>query len=183
MSTIRSAATAALLLSLFIASATASVAQDDGEEQASPPDMQPFAAVLTGSVSFEPLEAPTEECPFGVRTITDATGGSTLGEVSLHAEHCATPGLPSAPDGVQSLTTVDGEELSGRYFVDCDPVLPSAPAGESITCVGRFEITGGTGPFAGAVGMAHQTAFVWFPGSFEAQDWPWVSALEGTIAY
>lgn len=144
----------------------------------------PFAGVFSGSVSFEPQEAPTEECPSPVRTITDASGWTTIGEVTLHAEHCPTVGLPTVPLGVQTLTTEAGDEISGVYFVDCDPVMPSAQSGEAITCLGRFQITGGTGEFAEATGSANEIAYVWFSGSLEAQeDWLWVSKLEGTIDY
>jgi hypothetical protein len=180
MSSIRATTTAVMLV---IALGSTVTGQEGDGPAATTSETQPFSAVLSGSVSFEPLEAPTDECPLGVRTITDAVGQTTFGEVSLHAEHCPTPGLPSAPAGIQRLTTSDGDELSGPYFVDCDPVLPSAEAGEAITCVGRFGITEGTGRFAGATGMAHQTAFIWFPGSLETQVWPWVSVLEGLVSY
>jgi len=93
------------------------------------------------------------------------------------------PGLPSTPAGLQHLASADDDELSGAFFVACDPGLGSASVGEPISCIGRFEITGDTGAFAEAVGMVHQAAFVWFPGSPEAQDWPWVSGLGGTISY
>jgi hypothetical protein len=183
MSSIRVTTTAVLLVVALIPLASAAAGQEGDSAEATPPDTQAFSAVLSGSVSFEPLEAATDECPLGVRTVTDASGQTTLGEVTLHAEHCPTPGLPSVPAGVQRLTTADGDELSGPYFVDCDPVLPSAEAGEAITCVGRFQIAEGTGRFAGATGMTHQTAFIWFPGSREAQAWPWVSMLEGVVSY
>jgi hypothetical protein len=144
---------------------------------------EPFAGVLSGSVSFEPQEEPTEECPLPVRTITDASGPTTIGDVTLHAEHCLTIGLPTVPMGVRTLTTEDGNELTGVYFVDCDPVLPSAESDEPVTCMGRFQITGGTGKFAEATGSANEIVYLWFPGSLETQGGPWVSKLEGTIDY
>jgi hypothetical protein len=94
---------------------------------------EPFAGVLSGSVSFGPQQGPTEACPLPVRTITDASGPTTIGDVTLHAELCLTIGLPTVPMGVRTLTTEDGDELTGVYFIDCDPVLPSAESGELVT--------------------------------------------------
>lgn len=176
------AATLMVAALLSVSAVSAATAQEDAEPMAPPPG-EPFAAVLSGSVSFEPLEAPTEECQAPVMTITDATGSSTIGEITLHAEHCPTAGLPTVPLGVQTIATAGGGELSSVYFVDCLPVGASAPEGEPITCEGRLVFTGGTGRFAEATGSATEVAFVWFPGSFEIQGWPWVAKLEGSISY
>lgn len=179
----RSVAMALTLAAMTSLSTAAVVAQQEAEQAPAPAPPQPFAGIFAGTVSFEVLEEPTEECPLGVRTVTDATGSSTLGEVTLHAEHCPTVGLPTVPVGSQVITTAEGDELVGSYFVDCDPVMPSAEAGEPVTCLGRFAVTGGSGRFAEAAGTAHETAFVWFPGSMEAQAWPWLAKLEGSIVY
>lgn len=175
--------TVTVLALLCISAISVATAQEEAEPMPAPESGEPFAGVFFGSLSFEPQEAPTEECPLPVKTITDASGQTTVGEVTLHAEHCPTVGLPTVPLGVQTLTTEDGDEISGVYFVDCDPVMPSAESGEAITCRGRFEITGGTGKFAEATGSASEIAHVWFPGSLEVQGWPWASKLEGTISY
>jgi len=166
---------------LGAASGMVASAQDEGPPM--PPPGDPFAGMLSGTVSFEPLEAPTEECPFGVRTITDAVGSTTIGEVSLHSEHCTTPGMPTAPSGLMTLTTGTGDRISGPYFVDCDPILPTAPAGEIVTCPGRFMFASGTGAFGEVSGTAYLTANVWFPGSLEFQQWPWIQVMHGSIDY
>jgi len=184
MRNLRLVAVATLTLALLLA-ASVSIVRGQEETESMPPPPPPagefFAGVLMGSVSFQPLEAPTEECPLGVKTITTASGWTNVGAVTLHAEHCPTLGLPSVPVGQQTLTTEDGDEISGAYFVDCEPLLPSAASGEPITCVGRLQFSGGTGRFAEAT--ANQVVHLWFPGSMEAQDWPWTSKLEGTISY
>jgi hypothetical protein len=172
----------ATLTLLSTATIVAATAQEEGGPPVPEPG-QPFAGVLSGSASFEPLEAPTEECPMGVRTITDSAGSTTLGDVVMHAEHCPTFGIPSVPMGQMSLTTDGDDEISGVYFIDCDPVMPTAAAGELITCPGRVLITGGTGLFSDATGSAHMDAFVWFPGSLEEQAWPWMATMHGSIDY
>jgi hypothetical protein len=168
---------------LWVSVASATTAQEEAQPMPAPAPGEPFAGVLSGSLSFELLEAPTEECPLGVKTITDAAGSSTIGDVTLHAEHCPTVGLPTVPAGVQTITTTEGDELTGAYFVDCLPLMPTAPSGEPITCIGRFAATGGTGMFTDATGSVSETTFVWFPGSLESQGWPWLAKLEGTIDY
>lgn len=158
-------------------------AQEEAEPMPPPPPGEPFSGLLIGSVSFQPLEAPTEECPLGVKTITTASGSTTIGPVTIHAEHCPTLGLPSVPVGQQTLTTEDGDEISGAYFVDCEPLMPSAATGEPVTCMGRLQFSGGTGRFAEATGSANQVVQLWFPGSMDAQEWPWTLKLEGAISY
>ena len=86
-------------------------------------------------------------------------------------------------DGVQTITDATGDELTGVYFVDCDPVMPSSPSGEAITCVGRLQVTGGTGRYSEATGSVHETVFGWFPGDMSLQGWPWMAKLEGAIDY
>jgi hypothetical protein len=162
---------------------TITSAQDEAEAPGPAAPGEPFAAFLSGSVSFEPLEAPTEECPMGVITITDASGPSTLGDLTMHSEHCPTPGAPSVPAGETTLATASGDVIAGTYFVDCLPVMPSAQAGEVISCTGRLLVTGGSGEFSEAAGSLRWDAYVWFPGSLEVQGWPWFSVLEGTISY
>ena len=172
----------AALLSMSGAAITS--AQDDAETPMSPAEPgEPFAAFLSGSASFEPLEAPTEECPMGVITITDASGPSTLGDLTMHSVHCPTPGAPTVPAGETTLATASGDEIAGTYFVDCLPVMPSSQIGEVITCPGRLLVTGGSGEFSEAAGSLRWDAYVWFPGSLAAQGWPWFSVLEGNISY
>mgnify|MGYP001822724892 CR=1 FL=1 len=118
-----------------------------------------------------------------VATITDASGPSTLGDLAMHSEHCPTPGAPTVPAGEMTLTTASGDEIIGAYYVDCLPILPSMQAGEIITCPGRLEIVGGTGAFSEAAGSPQLAIYVWFPGSLEAQAWPWFGVLEGSISY
>lgn len=184
MKTMRISTTAVTVLALLCMSAVSvATAQEEAEPMPAPDPGVPFAGVFSGTVSFEPQEAPTEDCPLPVKTITDASGQTTVGEVTLHAEHCPTVGLPTVPLGVQTLTTEDGDEMTGVYFVDCDPVMPSAEAGEIITCLGRFQVTGGTGRFAEATGSASEIAYLWFPGTLDAQGWRWVSTLEGAVDY
>ena len=176
--------TLAVLASLCMSAVSVATAQQEAEPAQAPEPGVPFAGVFSGSVSFEPQEVPTEACPLPVKTITDASGSTTVGDVTLHAEHCPTVGLPTVPVGSQTLTTEDGDEISGVYFVDCDPVMPSAESGEAISCLGRFQITGGTGEFAQATGSASEVAYVWFPGSMDAlEGWLWVSKMEGAIDY
>jgi hypothetical protein len=188
MRNLRLITAATMTLGLLLAASVSIVhGQEEAESMPPPPPAPPpgefFAGILIGSVSFEPLEAPTEACPLGVKTITTASGSTTLGAVTLYAEHCPTLGLPSVPVGQQTLTTETGDELSGMYFVDCDPLLPSAATGEPITCLGRVQFSGGTGSFAEASGSANWVVHLWFPGSMEALEWPWVSKLEGAISY
>jgi len=185
MRTLRLSVLIGVLAALLTIAGVAVTSGQDEAEVPMPPAApgEPFAAFLSGSVSFEPLEAPTEECPMGVITITDASGPSTLGDLAMHSEHCPTPGAPSVPVGAVTLTTASGDEITGSYFVDCLPVMPSAQVGEVTTCSGRLQITGGSGEFSEAAGSPQWNAYVWFPGSLEVQDWPWFSVLEGSISY
>jgi len=158
------------------------------DEAAASPDAGtmsvPFEGVFVGTVNFAPVDPPTDACPM-VRTIVDATGHTTIGTVTVHAEHCPTmaPGIPSAPGGTMTMTTESGDQLESSYWVDCDPVVPSAPEGEIIACVGRLHITGGTGIYAGATGTASQVSSVWFGGDLTATDWPWLNVIEGELTY
>lgn len=174
--------TAVLALLLSTTGAAATSAQDESTTPPEPPATpEAFAAQLSGNVSFTPLDAPTDACPMGVLTATDASGPSTLGPVTVHSEHCPTFGAPSAPGGQVTVTTATGDMFSGAYFVDCAPVLPSAPAGEVLTCPGRIVVTGGTGTFEAAAGSISWTGYVWFPGSMDAPEWPWFGIMEGSL--
>jgi hypothetical protein len=146
------------------------------------PPGEPFGGLVVGSISFMPVDPPTEDCPM-VRTITDASGPTTLGTMTLHTEHCPTVGMPTIPYGEATFTTDGGDELSATYYADCDPILPANPSGEPIVCHGRMEFTGGTGQFAAATGSAFQRISIWFPGSFETQGWLWVNEFHGLLSY
>ena len=82
-----------------------------------------------------------------------------------------------------SLTSESGDQIGGPCFVHCDPLVSTAVAGEAISCPGRMIFAEGTGAFAEVSGSAFLDAYVWFPGSLEAQGWPWVEVLRGSIAY
>ncbi len=168
-----------IVASVLFGAATASGAMAQEEGPPMPPPGDPFAGVLSGSASF----TPNDECPLGVKTVVDSAGVTTIGEVSMHAEHCATLGAPTVSDGEVTLTVDGDDQISGSYFIDCDPPLPTVPEGELITCPGRFVFTAGTGVFSEVAGTAHTSSYVWFPGTLEAQEWPWIAELHGSISY
>lgn len=164
---------------LLLGATTAAIATAEEEEPPMPPAGDPFAGLISGSASFPP----DDECPFGVRTVVDATGVTTLGQVSFRAEHCATLGAPTVPAGRMTMTVEGGDQISGQYYVDCHPPLPTMSGGELITCPGRFVFVTGTGAFAEVTGTARTSSYVWFPGSLEVQAWPWIAELHGSISY
>ena len=184
MRTLRLSLAGAVTLMLFggILSAGVLAQEDPADTTAEAPPGEPFGGLLTGTVSFVPMDPPTEACPM-VTTITEASGPTTLGTMSVYSEHCPTMGMPSIPVGEMTLTSEDGDTLSGSYYVDCDPIMPTNPAGEPVLCNGRIEFVGGTGRFEEASGTAFQRVVVWFPGTLEAQEWPWVNEFHGLLSY
>ena len=171
--------TTAVLASALLCVMSATVATAQEEEPPMPPPGDRFAALLSGSASF----VPNKECPFGVLSVVDASGVSTIGEVSLQTEHCATLGAPTVPAGRMTMAVEGGDQITGTYFVDCSPPLPSPGESGLVTCPGRYLFAQGTGAFSEVVGTAHTHSYVWFPGTLEAQEWPWIAELHGSIGY
>lgn len=172
-----------LAVAAAMAATTLMVGIASAQEAPMPPPMERFEGLYSGTVTFQPVDPPTEECPLGVRTISDLTGVSNvLGATTMHSEHCPTLGLPSVPQGDWTITTEDGDTLTGTYFTDCQPLLLGDPDGQLVTCVGRIEVGGGTGRFQGSAGGGRQLVHTWFPGTIESQDWPINYRLEGLIS-
>jgi hypothetical protein len=94
------------------------------------------------------------DCPSKFGGTTTGTGKSThMGKVSLKADDCITPMEDHFIfEGVFTLTAANGDTVTGGYkgaFVPAD-------AGSSRYSLSgaKFEITGGTGRFLGAKGIA-----------------------------
>ena len=177
MSSSHQLTTVVLTVTLLGAISVSGVMAQEGAPPMPPPG-DPFEALLSGSASF----VPDEECPFGVLSVVDATGVATIGEISLHTEHCATLGAPTVPAGRMTMTVDGSDQIGGSYFVDCSPVLPTPGESGLVTCPGRYVFDEGTGAFSEVAGTAHTSSYVWFPGTLEAQEWPWIAEMHGTIA-
>ena len=109
----RSFAAVFAAVALILTTPGAVLAQDEeaASPAASPGTMSvPFEGVFVGTANFAPVDPPTDACPM-VRTIVDATGHTTIGTVTVHAEHCPAmaPGIPSAPGGTMTMTTESGD--------------------------------------------------------------------------
>ena len=93
------------------------------------------------------------DCPSKFGGTTTGTGKSThMGEVSLNATDCITPMEDHFIfEGVFTLTAANGDTITGGYRGAFVPV----EAGSTFSLSGaKFEITGGTGRFRGAKGIA-----------------------------
>ena len=86
----------------------------------------------------------------------DVTGtghGTQVGEYTIHYRECFSPVTGAVTAGFFTLTTVSGDTLYGTYGGQASPTGdPSVLAYDD-----PGVITGGTGRFAGASGIAHAT--------------------------
>ena len=108
------------------------------------PAARPFKGTVAGQVNF----APAPQCPVGLKTISDAEGTfAHLGRTTMHSEHC-TPTGDFITGGAMTLVAANGDQLEIEY----NAFAPFPPPTTVIHGTGDFEITGGTGRFAGATG-------------------------------
>lgn len=160
----------AVLLATFAAFAVTAATADTGGTD------RPFTGTLVGSASV----APDENCPIGLRTLSEGSGtASHLGLVSMSSHHC-TP-VANAIAGQMTLGAANGDELHMAYSGTCS-APPFPPVGELITCNTENVVVGGTGRFANATGQAHVTALVTWTG-FGAPLLPATWTWDGTISY
>lgn len=106
---------------------------------------RPFKGTVSGGVNF----MPAEECPIGLKTVSDGVGTFThLGRTVMHSEHC-TPTGDYVPLGHMTLRAANGDTLSLEY--NSFAPFPT-PDTEIIHAEGDILVVGGTGRFDDAVG-------------------------------
>jgi hypothetical protein len=136
-------------------------------------DEQPFQAILAGNASFSPTDDPlirrNDETGQGVATV--------LGEFTWASVEFVN--FKHFPPGVKvkatfAMTATNGDQIFGKYVTHGD----LNAAGDQIDIVGEFEITGGTGQFAGASGGGILTATAYL-----APGFPFDGMFDGTIDY
>jgi sugar lactone lactonase YvrE len=141
----------------------------------------PFTGEVAGEAQFvpaNPMNCPAPPAGFGITTVTDATGPSSLGEVSIHFEHCPLADGTITRGAVT--ITVNGDVLHGTYTGTSTPPPPNL--GELTFATLAMSFDGGTGRFANASGQAQLAAEIVFEG-FEDLSWPWSATWEGTLSY
>lgn len=159
-----------LLAALMAFIVTAATADTGGTDR-------PFTGTLVGSASV----APDENCPIGLRTLSEGSGtASHLGLVAMVSNHC-TPPANAITGGHMTFAAANGDELHMTYSGTC-AAPPFPPVGEVFTCSTDNVIVGGTGRFADATGEAQLTAHVTWTG-FGAPLLPATWTWDGTISY
>lgn len=134
-------------------------------------EMRPFTGRASGEVTF----VPSESCPLGLRTVTEAVGQARhLGRMSLSSGHCAAFG-PFGP-GTMTLTAANGDRVLLEY-VGFGPM----PEGVYEVQVDG-KVVGGTGRFEGAAGEVDMTLHVQFQG-YDDLSWPTTLEWTGSISY
>jgi hypothetical protein len=119
-------------------------------------------AVLLADATSRPLKASVEtheqpgfraDCPSKFGGTTTGTGKSThMGKVSLKADDCITPMEDHFIfEGAFTLTAANGDTVTGRYK---GAFVPADDQSRYSLSDAKFEITGGTGRFRGAKGIA-----------------------------
>jgi hypothetical protein len=139
---------------------------------------RPFKAELHGDMMWG-LDA---ECPItGVRTSSYAVGSvSHMGKTTMTGDHCTPAGMTYGV-GEMVLVAANGDEVEAEYWGECPPYM-ELPIGEVLTCTMDFEITGGSGRFAGAHGSGTGSVSLIWLGIGEPQTTAWWT-WEGTIGY
>jgi hypothetical protein len=156
---------ALLLLVLALAMAPAVAADEHGTDR-------PIWGNVSGEINFYLVGEPgVDPCP--VVAVSDSYGTMThLGKVRIQWQHCSPVTLPMHTNMQFTITAANGDTLFGTYELDREPPLP-------------FDITGGTGRFAGATGHLHYTFQVegeWANG-FPVNPWHAWWQMKGTISY
>jgi hypothetical protein len=146
--------------------------------------VRPFRGWVAGEVSF--VEVPTTVCApsatvfGGVRTEGSAIGTSThLGTTVMTSRHCTPAGEAFGP-GTMQLVSAQGDEVWIQYTGSAPFPIPGVTT--VIDATMQFQIVGGTGRFAEAVGSGTMHAEIVFEG-FGDPSWPAWWAWSGTIGY
>jgi hypothetical protein len=156
-------------LLLVLATTVPVAAQGDGE--------LPFTGAVHGYGMVEPDEA----CPpVDLHSAFTTTGHVTeMGTIELDYDNCT-------PEGAEIMGTEmtfvadNGDSVFATY--DATDVPSVGPDPMLLEIEYDFEITGGTGQFAGATGGGQLMGKVAWPG-FEPNYWPTLVLIDGTITY
>ena len=126
---------------------------------------RPFKANLSGEVYWVPDPGCFSVNPWGLKTMSAATGNTShLGKATVESGHC-TPGPEDTlyGPGDMKLVAANDDEVHISYGGEC-PLVGDLVVGETFSCTIDFEITGGTGRFADAIGGGHGMVYVEFLG-------------------
>lgn len=166
----------ASILGLMILGLAATVNADAGN--------RPFRGSMQGDVTFNYVGE--EICPKGdlfyggLRSDSDARGTLThLGRTRLLSHHC-TPAGEAVTGGLMTLFAANGDQVDIAYSGSAPFPIPGVT--EFVEVDIDFEITGGTGRFAGATGGGEMAVSIEFLG-FGVETWPAVWEIEGVIGY